>query len=40
MSWNAARRAIAMGYTSVAWYPDGTDGWSQAGQPLQPHEPQ
>lgn len=40
MSWNAARRAIEMGYTSVAWYPDGTDGWSEAGQPLQPHEPQ
>ena len=27
MSWNAAKRALAMGYTNVAWYPDGTDGW-------------
>jgi PQQ-dependent catabolism-associated CXXCW motif protein len=28
MSWNAAKRALAMGYTNVAWYPDGTDGWA------------
>ncbi|HEY6025402.1 MAG TPA: PQQ-dependent catabolism-associated CXXCW motif protein [Pseudolabrys sp.] len=34
MSWNAARRAVAMGYTNVIWYPDGTDGWSAAGLPL------
>jgi PQQ-dependent catabolism-associated CXXCW motif protein len=34
MSWNAARRAIAIGYTDVIWYPDGTDGWSGAGLPL------
>ena len=27
MSWNAAKRAIEMGYTRVAWYPDGTNGW-------------
>jgi PQQ-dependent catabolism-associated CXXCW motif protein len=33
MSWNAAKRAIALGYT-VAWYPDGTDGWQDAGLPL------
>jgi PQQ-dependent catabolism-associated CXXCW motif protein len=30
MSWNAAKRAIAMGYINVAWYPDGTDGWEDA----------
>ena len=26
MSWNAAKRALALGYKNVAWYPDGTDG--------------
>ena len=39
MSWNAAKRALTMGYTNVAWYPDGTDGWSAAGLPLQDAEP-
>ena len=33
MSWNAAKRAAAeLGYTSVYWYPDGVQGWKQAGQ--------
>ncbi|MEX6505433.1 PQQ-dependent catabolism-associated CXXCW motif protein [Jiella sp. M17.18] len=40
MSYNAARRAIAAGYTSVDWYPDGTNGWAEAGYALQPNEPQ
>lgn len=31
MSWNAARRVVAMGYRRVAWFPDGTDGWLDAG---------
>jgi PQQ-dependent catabolism-associated CXXCW motif protein len=31
MSWNAAKRAMVFGYLSVDWYPDGTDGWSEAG---------
>ncbi len=35
MSWNAAKRALQMGYTNVAWYPDGTDGWAFADLPLQ-----
>jgi PQQ-dependent catabolism-associated CXXCW motif protein len=35
MSWNAAKRALAMGYTNVAWYPDGTDGWTSADLPLE-----
>jgi PQQ-dependent catabolism-associated CXXCW motif protein len=39
MSWNAGRRALALGYRSVAWYPDGTDGWSEAGLPLEPATP-
>jgi PQQ-dependent catabolism-associated CXXCW motif protein len=33
MSWNAAKRAVALGY-AVAWYPDGTDGWQEDGLPL------
>ncbi len=40
MSWNAARRAVAMGYSHVIWYPDGTDGWSRAGLPLAPATPE
>lgn len=39
MSWNAARRALAEGYRNVAWYPDGVDGWREAGLPLVPVEP-
>jgi PQQ-dependent catabolism-associated CXXCW motif protein len=30
MSWNAAKRILAMGYANVAWYPEGTDGWTDA----------
>ncbi|MEJ2378963.1 MAG: rhodanese-like domain-containing protein, partial [Pseudolabrys sp.] len=40
MSWNAARRALAMGYAHVIWYPDGTDGWSEAGLPLAETKPE
>ncbi len=39
MSWNAAKRALALGYGNVAWYPDGTDGWKAAGLPLERAEP-
>jgi PQQ-dependent catabolism-associated CXXCW motif protein len=39
MSWNAAKRALAMGYTNVAWYPEGTDGWAGARLPLQQATP-
>ena len=34
MSWNAAKRILAMGYRNVAWYPEGTDGWSDALLPV------
>lgn len=34
MSWNAAKRAAAFGYSNVVWYPDGSDGWEKAGHPL------
>ena len=27
MSWNAAKRAVALGYARVFWYPQGTTGW-------------
>jgi rhodanese-related sulfurtransferase len=31
MSWNAARRAVALGYTAVHWFPGGIEGWQSAG---------
>jgi PQQ-dependent catabolism-associated CXXCW motif protein len=34
MSWNAAKRALGYGYTNIAWFPDGTDGWQELGYPL------
>jgi PQQ-dependent catabolism-associated CXXCW motif protein len=40
MSWNAAKRALSYGYTAVAWYPDGTDGWSFADLPLEETKPE
>jgi PQQ-dependent catabolism-associated CXXCW motif protein len=40
MSWNAAKRARALGYSNVVWYPEGTDGWLAAGLPVQPTEPE
>ena len=40
MSWNAAKRALAYGYSQVYWYPEGTDGWGAAGLPLAPSEPE
>lgn len=40
MSWNAAKRALTLGYTRVIWYPEGTDGWSEAGLPLATATPQ
>jgi len=38
MSWNGAKRILAMGYR-VAWYPDGTDGWDDALLPLEESRP-
>jgi PQQ-dependent catabolism-associated CXXCW motif protein len=35
MSWNAAKRAIEYGYSSVYWYPGGTDDWTAAGLPTE-----
>ncbi|GJD53222.1 hypothetical protein OPKNFCMD_5994 [Methylobacterium crusticola] len=39
MSWNAAKRALAYGYRRVHWYPEGTDGWGEAGLPLERARP-
>jgi PQQ-dependent catabolism-associated CXXCW motif protein len=40
MSWNAAKRALALGYSNVVWYPEGTDGWFDALLPLQDSTPE
>jgi PQQ-dependent catabolism-associated CXXCW motif protein len=40
MSWNAAKRALAMGYPNVAWFPEGTDGWEDALLPLAESKPE
>ncbi|MCD6438281.1 MAG: sulfurtransferase [Halomonas sp.] len=34
LSWNAARRAEAMGYEGLYWYPSGVDGWQASGHSL------
>lgn len=39
LSWNAVKRAAALGYTNLYWYRDGIDAWEQAGLPLQPARP-
>lgn len=36
MSYNAALRAIQLGYRNVLWYRGGTEAWQAAGLPLQP----
>jgi PQQ-dependent catabolism-associated CXXCW motif protein len=40
MSWNAAKRILSYGYSNVAWYPDGTDGWERAHLPTVESQPQ
>jgi PQQ-dependent catabolism-associated CXXCW motif protein len=39
-SWNAAKRAVSLGYSNVIWYPEGTTGWEAQGYPLEPREPE
>jgi len=34
LSWNAAKRAVSFGYLRVYWYPDGIEGWQEAGKPV------
>jgi PQQ-dependent catabolism-associated CXXCW motif protein len=40
MSWNAAKRALSYGYSNVAWYPEGTDGWRRADLPVAEAQPE
>jgi PQQ-dependent catabolism-associated CXXCW motif protein len=40
MSWNAAKRTLSYGYSNVAWYPDGTDGWQRANLPTSEAQPE
>ncbi len=40
MSWNAAKRALSYGYSNVAWYPSGTDGWERANLPTTESHPE
>ena len=40
MSWNAAKRILSYGYTNVAWYPDGTDGWERVNLPTVESQPE
>lgn len=39
MSWNAARRALSYGYSSVVWFPDGVDAWRDNEQAVVKVEP-
>jgi PQQ-dependent catabolism-associated CXXCW motif protein len=39
MSWNAAKRLLSYGYSNVAWYPDGTEGWERAALPVTESQP-
>lgn len=39
MSWNAAKRAMEMGYSDVRWFPDGVDAWREAELPIANLEP-
>lgn len=39
LSWNAARRAVSLGYTGVHWFPGGTVEWAAAGGALEPAAP-
>jgi len=34
MSWNAVRRAAALGYQNIYWLSEGTDGWTDWGGTL------
>jgi PQQ-dependent catabolism-associated CXXCW motif protein len=40
MSWNAAKRAMTLGYAHVSWYPQGTDGWAAEEHPLEERKPE
>lgn len=39
-SWNAVKRAAALGYKHLYWYRDGLDAWEAANLPLQAARPE
>ncbi len=39
MAWNATKRAHALGYTTLYWYPEGTDGWAEWDNEIVPAQP-
>ena len=39
MSYNAAKRLAAWGYTNILWYRDGTTAWEKAGYPVEDRKP-
>jgi PQQ-dependent catabolism-associated CXXCW motif protein len=40
LSWNASKRAIALGYRHVYWFAEGVEGWVAAGLPTHTADPQ
>lgn len=40
LSWNAAKRAVRLGYRRVYWFPEGIEGWRAAGFRTVVTEPQ
>lgn len=40
LSWNAVKRAKALGYDNLYWYRDGLDAWQQANLPLASAQPE
>lgn len=40
LSWNAIKRASALGYSHLYWYRDGLDAWQAAGLPVEPAQPE
>ncbi|ERO60850.1 PQQ-dependent catabolism-associated CXXCW motif protein [Pseudomonas piscis] len=40
LSWNAVKRAAALGYKNIYWYRDGLDAWEAAGLPLVAAQPE
>lgn len=39
VSWNAAKRALELGYAPVVWYPGGVDGWTLDEAPTEATSP-
>ncbi|MCK1789368.1 PQQ-dependent catabolism-associated CXXCW motif protein [Pseudomonas violetae] len=40
LSWNAVKRAAAMGYKTLYWYRDGLDAWQAANLPVTAAQPE